>query len=158
CVLLQAVDLERRLAVPLVVDEALPALVGEARRSEEDLGHGGRILHVESRPMIPLRGGAEIAGRLGLAAAERILLVEAPPEFETAVRDAVAPGQELRSTEERGLRAVKERYDLIVLWQESRVGSRAVLDVAVKRLAPGGRLWIATALRKVSGPRTPAIH
>jgi hypothetical protein len=108
--------------------------------------------------MIPLRGRAEIAGRLGLAAAERILLVEAPPEFETAVRDAIAPGQELRSTEERGLRAVKERYDLIVLWQESRVGSRAVLDVAVKRLAPGGRLWIATALRKVSGPRTPAIH
>jgi hypothetical protein len=108
--------------------------------------------------MIPLRGGAEIAGRLGLAAAERILLVEAPPEFETAVRDAVAPGQEMRSTEERGLRAVKDRYDLIVLWQESRVGSRAVLDVAVKRLAPGGRLWIATALRKVSGPRTPAIH
>ena len=108
--------------------------------------------------MIPLRGAAEIAGRLGLASAERILLVEAPPEFETVVQQAAAPNQELRASEGRTLRSVKERYDLIVVWQESRVGSRAVLDVAVKRLAPGGRLWVATALRKVSGPKTPGIH
>ena len=108
--------------------------------------------------MIPLRGGAEIAGRLGLASAESILLVEPPPEFEKVVQEAAAPGQNVRCTEGRTLRSVKERFDLIVVWQESRVGSRAVLDVAVKRLAPGGRLWVATALKKVSGPKTPAIH
>jgi len=33
-----------------------------------------------------------------------------------------------------------------------------VFDAALKKLAPEGRLWVVTALRKVSGPRTPAIH
>jgi hypothetical protein len=108
--------------------------------------------------MIPLRGPAEIAGRLELASAERILVVDAPPELEHLLAAAAAPGQTVRTTEARTVRTVKEDYDLILLWQESRVGSRAVFDVAVKRLAEGGRLWVATALRKVSGPRTPAIH
>ena len=58
----------------------------------------------------------------------------------------------------RFLRSIKDEHDFILLWQESRVGSRAVLDVAFKRLAPGGRLWVVTALRKVVGPKTPAIH
>lgn len=108
--------------------------------------------------MIPLRGAAEIASRLELAGAGTILLVEAPPELEAAIASCAGPNQDIRTQEARSLRSVKERYDLILLWQESRVGARSVLDVAVKRLAPGGRLWIATALRKVSGPRTPAIH
>ncbi len=108
--------------------------------------------------MIPLRGAAEIANRLELAGAGSVLLVEVPPELEASIASCATPQQEIRTQEGRSLRSVKERYDLILIWQESRVGARSVLDTAVKRVAPGGRLWIATALRKVSGPKTPAIH
>jgi len=44
------------------------------------------------------------------------------------------------------------------VWQESRIGAQAVLATALKRLEPGGFLWVATALRKVSGPKTPGLH
>jgi hypothetical protein len=108
--------------------------------------------------MIPLRGAAEIASRLEIAAARRILLVEAPDEFTNMVAAAISPEQTLRAAEARSLRSVKEPFDLIVLWQESRVGSQSVLEAAAKRLAPDGTLWVATALRKVSGPKTPAVH
>jgi uncharacterized protein (DUF885 family) len=108
--------------------------------------------------MIPLRGAAEIASRLEVAAAGRILLVEAPEELANAITASISPEQSLRTAEARTLRSVKEPFDLILLWLESRVGSRAVLDAAVKRLAPDGKLWVATALRKVTGPKTPAIH
>lgn len=108
--------------------------------------------------MIPLRGAAEIASRLELDAASTVLLVHAPPELEALLAGAAGPGCTVRSSEARALRSEKESYDLVLVWQESRVGSQAVLDAAVKRLAPGGRLWVATALRKVTGPRTPAIH
>jgi len=108
--------------------------------------------------MIPLRGTAEIASRLEVAAAGCVLLVEAPDEFTKAIEAAISPEQTLRTTEARALRSIKEPFDLIVLWQESRVGSQSVLEAAAKRLAPDGRLWVATALRKVSGSRTPAIH
>jgi hypothetical protein len=108
--------------------------------------------------MIPLRGAAEIASRLELPAARDILLVEAPEEFAGVIASAISLEQTLRISEARSLRSVKEPFDLIVLWLESRVGSRAVLDAAAKRLAPDGKLWVATALRKVSGPKTPAIH
>ena len=74
------------------------------------------------------------------------------------VTAAAAPGQSIRSSEARYVRSIKEAFDFILLWQESRVGSRAIFDAALKKLAPGGRLWVVTALRKVSGPRTPAIH
>jgi hypothetical protein len=108
--------------------------------------------------MIPFRGQAEIAGRLDLAAAKRILLVEAPPELESIVLASGAEGQDVRSIEARAIRSVKDTADFILIWQESRVGSRAVFESALKRLEPGGRLWVVTALKKVSGPRTPAIH
>jgi len=108
--------------------------------------------------MIPLRGAAEIAGRLELGAAKRVLLVDAPDGLERMLTAAAASEQSVRSAGARTLRSVKDSYDLVLLWQESRVGSRVVFEAAVKRLAPGGRLWVATALRKVSGPRTPAIH
>jgi hypothetical protein len=108
--------------------------------------------------MVPFRGAAEIVGRLELAAAREILLVDAPAELEAMLAAAASPGQSLRPAEGRTVRSVKESFDLILLWQESRVGSRAVFEAALKRLAPAGRLWVVTALRKVSGPRTPAIH
>jgi uncharacterized protein (DUF885 family) len=108
--------------------------------------------------MVPFRGAAEIASRLELASAGQVLLVEAPAELSAMLAAARAPEQSIRSAEARSVRSVKDAYDLILLWQESRIGSRAVFDAALKRLAPGGRLWVATALRKVSGPRTPAVH
>jgi hypothetical protein len=108
--------------------------------------------------VIPLRGAAEIAGRLELAAAESILLVEAPAELEAVVSGALSEGQALRTVEGRSVRSVKEKFPLVLVWQESRVGSQSVLAAALKRVAPGGFLWVATALRKVSGPKTPAVH
>ena len=108
--------------------------------------------------MTPLRGAAEIASRLEIAAAGRILLVETPPEFADVIAAAISPEQALRIAEARALRSVKETFDLIVLWLESRTGSQSVLEAAVKRRAADGKLWDATALRKVSGPKTPAIH
>ena len=108
--------------------------------------------------MVPYRGAAEIVSRLELAAATEVLLVDPPPELEKMLAAAATPEQSIRSAEGRTVRSVKESFDLILLWQESRVGSRAVFEAALKRLDPGGRLWVVTALRKVSGPRTPAIH
>ena len=108
--------------------------------------------------MIPFRGQAEIAGRLELSRARRVLLVEAPRELEAIVLASGSEGQEVRSIEARAIRTVKETADFILIWQESRVGSRALFEAAVKRLEPGGSLWVVTALKKVSGPRTPAIH
>jgi hypothetical protein len=108
--------------------------------------------------MIPFRGAAEITGRLDLAAASEILVVDAPKELEAMLTAAATPEQCIRTEEPRYVRSIKEKFDLILLWQESRVGSRAIFEAAVKHLAPEGRLWIVTALRKVSGPRTPAIH
>src|SRR4029077_13569559 len=32
------------------------------------------------------------------------------------------------------------------------------MEQTVRRLAPGGALWIVTAMRKVMGPKTPAVH
>jgi hypothetical protein len=110
--------------------------------------------------MVPYRSAAEITGRLELAAASAVLLVDPPPELEamaTAVASAT-PGQQIRISEARYVRSIKETFDFILIWQESRVGSRSVFDAALKKLAPGGSLWIVTALRKVLGPRTPAIH
>ena len=108
--------------------------------------------------MIPLRGRAEIVERLELSAASRALLVDAPPELESVLRGAASPELEIQSVEARSIRTVKDAFDLVLLWQESRVGSRALFDAAVKRLTPGGRLWVVTAMRKVQGPRTPAVH
>jgi len=107
--------------------------------------------------VIPLRGPAEIASKLEVAAAERLLLVDAPPEFARLLEAAAAsPDRSLRMSEARAIRSVKDSFDWILLWQESRVGSRALFEQAVKRLDPTGRLWVVTAMKKVQGPRTPA--
>lgn len=106
--------------------------------------------------MIPLRGSAEIASKLEIAAAERLLLVDAPPEFGRLIEAAASPDRSLRTAEARAIRSVKESFDWILLWHESRVGSRALFEHAVKRLEPKGRLWVVTAMKKVQGPKTPA--
>src|SRR5262245_41155191 len=117
-----------------------------------------RSMSHEKAPSIPLRGRAEILDRLDVAAAKELLLVDAPPVFGAILAEGLAPEQSLTTVEARAIRSVKGSFDWILLWQESRIGSRAVLDVAVKRLEPEGRLWVVTALRKVQGPRTPAAH
>lgn len=108
--------------------------------------------------MIPFRSPAEISSRLEIAKASRILLVECPEELAAIVRGAAAPGTEISEVEARYVRSAKEPSDLILVFQESRVGSRAVLDTAAKRLAPDGRIWVVTAMRKVQGPKTAAAH
>ena len=107
---------------------------------------------------IPLRGRAEIMERLEIASAKRLLIADAPTQFETLLAAGLAPEQSLTSIEARALRSVKDSFDWMLLWQESRVGSRAVLDTSLKRLEPAGRLWVVTVLRKVQGPRTPGAH
>ena len=108
--------------------------------------------------MIPFRNAAEIAGRLELAEASQMLLVDAPEQLAAIVARAATPAQSIESAESRTIRSAREIYDLILLWQESRVGSREIQAAALKRLSPDGRLWVVTAMRKVQGPRTPAVH
>ena len=48
---------------------------------------------------------------------------------------AASPGSGDAVAEARYVRSARESFDLILLWQESRVGSRAVLEAAQKRLA-----------------------
>ena len=109
-------------------------------------------------PTIPLRGRAEILDRLEVARATELLAVDAPAAVGALLADGLGPRQKLTFVEARAIRSVKGSFDWILVWQESRIGSHAVLDTAVKRLTPDGQLWVVTALRKVQGPRTPAAH
>ena len=109
-------------------------------------------------PTIPLRGRAEILDRLEVAAARHLLLVDAPAAVAELLAGGLTEAQSLTPVEARAIRSVKDSFDWMLLWQESRIGSRAVIDAALKRLEPRGRIWVVTALRKVQGPRTPAAH
>ena len=100
---------------------------------------------------------AEILGRLELSAATHALFVGVPPELLAMVQESGARA-ETTSVAADSIRSVKDRFDFILLWQEDRVGSQAALEGARKRLSPGGRLWVATAMKKVQGPRVAAAH
>ncbi|MGH9365857.1 MAG: hypothetical protein ACRD1B_11440 [Thermoanaerobaculia bacterium] len=107
---------------------------------------------------IPLRNPAELVSRLGLARPERLLFVDAPDPL-VALTGAARIGRPAPETAEgEALRAVKDVFDGILVWREERPGSQALLSGAVKRLAPGGTLWIVVALRKVMGPKTHGAH
>jgi hypothetical protein len=108
--------------------------------------------------VIPFRSSAEILGKLELSSATSALFVGAPPELDAIVARALDLAVPIQSVAEGMARSVKDRFDFILLWQESRIGSRAALEEALKRLLPGGRIWVVTARRKVQGPRTPAAH
>jgi hypothetical protein len=112
----------------------------------------------DKEPPIPLRGRAEIVDRLEVAAARNLLVVDAPTAVASLLAESLTTDQTLTRIEARAIRSTKDAFDWILLWQESRIGSRAVFDAALKRLEPEGRLWVVTALRKVQGPRTPAAH
>ena len=105
-----------------------------------------------------LKNPSELPSRLGFQGPDRILLVDAPAALAELLRASRPTESETREVEARSLATVKEAFDAILLWREDRVGSRAVMEQTVKRLAPGGALWIVTAMRKVMGPKTPATH
>jgi len=112
----------------------------------------------EMSPGQALKNPSELPSRLGLQRPDRILLVDAPAALADLLRAARPPESETLEVKARSLATVKQTFDAILLWREDRVGSRAVMEQTVKRLAPGGALWIVTAMRKVMGPRTHAAH
>jgi hypothetical protein len=107
---------------------------------------------------IALKNPSELTGRLGLDRPGKILLVDAPASLADLLLASRPQDSETRQVEARALSTVKEPFDAILLWREDRIGSRSVMEQVVKRLVPGGALWIVTAMRKVMGPKTPAAH
>ena len=107
---------------------------------------------------LPLKNPADLVARLDLVRPERVLLVDAPPELTALVEKARETSGTTRLASGDALRSVKETFDAILVWREDRGGSRAVFEGAVKRLDPVGAIWVVTALRKVRGPTTPAVH
>ena len=107
---------------------------------------------------LALKNPSELVGRIGVAPDQSLLLVDAPEPLERLLAAARTPEAPLEAVTEARLRSVKEQFDVVLLWREDRVGSAALLASAVKRLRPGGALWVVTAMRKVTGPRTPAAH
>jgi hypothetical protein len=85
-------------------------------------------------------------------------VIDAPEPVSDLLRRARS--EPLLTEESTGdaIRAVKETFDAILVWREDRAGSRAVFDGALKRLEPAGVVWAVTAMRKVRGPTTPAVH
>jgi hypothetical protein len=83
--------------------------------------------------------------------------VDAPDELAAILRTAL-PDATLESVAEKGLRGVKDTFDAVLVWRENRSGAQALLESARKRVSDGGALWIVTAMRKVTGPATPASH
>jgi len=107
---------------------------------------------------IALKNPSALSARLEFERAARLLLVDAPAALSNLILLSRSKELETRVVPARALSAVKEAFDAILLWREDRVGSRSVLEDVVRRLEPGGVLWIVTALRKVRGPKTPAVH
>lgn len=107
---------------------------------------------------IALKNPSALPARLGLEQAQRLLLVDAPAALADLLQRSLPEQSETLVVASTALSKVKETYDAALLWREDRVGSRSVLEGTVRRLAPGGVLWIVTAMRKVTGPRTPAVH
>jgi len=106
----------------------------------------------------PLKNPADLAARLELVQPERVLLIDPPPELASLVEGARVAPATTRQASGDALRMVKESFDAILVWREDRGGSRSVFDGAIKRLDRGGAIWVVTALKKVRGPTTPAVH
>jgi hypothetical protein len=107
---------------------------------------------------LPLKNPADLVARLELIEPERVLLVDPPPELARLVESARPEPARTRLATGDALRMVKESFDAILVWREDRGGSRSLFERALKRLDGGGALWVVTALRKVRGPTTPAVH
>lgn len=85
-------------------------------------------------------------------------MIDAPEPVSDLLRRGRPEPLLTRETAGDAIRAVKETFDAILVWREDRAGSRAVFDGALKRLEPAGVVWAVTAMRKVRGPTTPAVH
>ena len=106
----------------------------------------------------PIRNPGGLVARLDLDRPGRLLVIDAP-EALSALLHAARPDPLLtRESTGDAIRAIKETFDAILVWREDRAGSRAVFDGAVKRLEAEGVVWAVTAMRKVRGPTTPAVH
>ncbi len=105
-----------------------------------------------------LKNPADLVGRLELGRPDRVLLVDSPEELARLVENARSGEGTTRETSGNAIRSVKETFDAILIWRENRSGSRSIFEKAVERLEPGGALWIVTAMKKVRGPSTPAVH
>jgi hypothetical protein len=95
---------------------------------------------------------------MGLDTPERVLLVDSPEELTARLAASRPAPRATVETSGSAIRAVKDLFDAVLVWREDRGGSRSIFDGALKRLEPGGALWVVTALKKVRGPLTPAIH
>jgi hypothetical protein len=107
---------------------------------------------------LPLKNRADLVARLELVEPERVLLIDSPPELASLVEVARPAPRTTRLASGDALRMVKESFDAILVWREDRGGSRSIFERAVKRLDGAGAIWVVTALRKVRGPTTPAVH
>jgi hypothetical protein len=105
-----------------------------------------------------LRNPAELAARLALADPGEVLLIDVPEALERLIDSSRPADRAATTVESRSLRSVKQKFAAVLLWRENRIGSQAVLDAAVRRLASEGVLWVVVAMRKVTGPDTPAAH
>ncbi len=105
-----------------------------------------------------LKNPADLVGRLELGRPDRVLLIDSPEELARLVENARSGEGTTRETSGDAIRSVKEKFDAILIWRENRSGSRSIFEKAVERLEPGGALWIVTAMKKVRGPSTPAVH
>jgi hypothetical protein len=106
----------------------------------------------------PLKNPADLVARLDLVEPERVLLVDTPAELAELIESARPASRTTLRADADALRSVKEKFDAVLVWREDRGGSRAVFEATLKRLETGGAIWIVTALRKVRGPVTPAVH
>ena len=107
---------------------------------------------------VALKNPADLVGRIGVDPSSSLLLIDTPETLERLLAGGRDPGRPLEAVTETRLRSVKREFDTVILWREDRIGSEALLAAAAKRLAPTGRIWVVTAMRKVMGPRTPAVH
>jgi len=107
---------------------------------------------------VQLKNPAELPARMGLDTPERVLLVDSPEELTARLAASRPAPKATVETSGSAIRSVKDLFDAVLVWREDRGGSRSIFDGALKRLDPGGALWVVTALKKVRGPLTPAIH
>ncbi len=105
-----------------------------------------------------LKSPGELVSRMELDRPARLLLIDVPEPVSDLLRRARSELLITREVAGDYIRAVKETFDVILVWREDRAGSRAVFDGALKRLEPEGVVWAVTAMRKVRGPTTPAVH
>ncbi|HMF09773.1 MAG TPA: hypothetical protein VKJ00_11590 [Thermoanaerobaculia bacterium] len=107
---------------------------------------------------VALKNPTALAERLDLSSPPSLLLVDPPASLQALADAQRPPGQAAEVVEADAIRSVKSRFEAIIVWRENRIGSRSLFDAVVKRLASPGAVWVVTAMKKVMGPSTPAVH